>query len=72
VEVEYRTAELRIAGRDNGCGIDPHKLRWGRDGHWGLQGMRERADRIGARFRLWSRVGLGTEVEVRIPGRVAF
>jgi signal transduction histidine kinase len=72
MEVEYRPTELRVAVRDNGCGIGPQDLKWGRNGHWGLQGMRERAERIGARLRLWSRVALGTEVELRVPGRVAF
>jgi len=72
MEVEYRPTELRIVVRDNGCGIDPQQLQWGRNGHWGLQGMRERAERIGARLRLWSRVALGTEVELRVPGQVAF
>jgi len=71
-EIEYRSSELRIAVRDNGCGIDPEQLRWGRPGHWGLQGMRERAERIGARLRLLSKVALGTEVELRVPSRVAF
>lgn len=72
IEVEYHPTELRIAVRDNGCGIDPQELQWGRDGHWGLQGMRERAERIGARLRLSSKVALGTEIELRVPGRVAF
>jgi signal transduction histidine kinase len=71
-EVEFRPTELRIAVRDNGCGIDPQELQWERNGHWGLQGMRERAERIGARLRLFSRVALGTEVELCVPGRVAF
>jgi signal transduction histidine kinase len=71
-EIEYRRAELRIAVRDNGCGIDPRELQWGRPGHWGLQGMRERAERIGARLRLLSKVALGTEVELCVPSRVAF
>lgn len=71
-EIEYRASELRIAVRDNGCGINPQELQWGRKGHWGLQGMRERADRIGARLRFWSQVALGTEIELRIPGQVAF
>jgi signal transduction histidine kinase len=71
-EVEFRPSELRIAVRDNGCGIDPRELQWGRNGHWGLQGMRERAERIGAQLRLWSRVALGTEVELCVPGQVAF
>jgi signal transduction histidine kinase len=71
-EIRYQPTGLRVAVRDNGCGIDPQKLRWGRNGHWGLQGMRERADRIGAQLRLWSGVALGTEVELCVPGRVAF
>jgi signal transduction histidine kinase len=71
-EVEYRPTELRIAVRDNGCGIDPQNLQWGRKGHWGLKGMRERAERIGARLRFWSRIALGTEVELCVPGRIAF
>jgi signal transduction histidine kinase len=71
-EVEYRPTELRIAVRDNGCGIDPENLQWGRKGHWGLKGMRERAERIGARLRFWSRIALGTEVELCVPGRIAF
>lgn len=69
-EVEYRSKGLRIVVRDNGCGIDPRSLR--RSGHWGLQGMRERAERIGARLRILSKVALGTEVELCVPGCVAF
>jgi signal transduction histidine kinase len=71
-QIEYRPSELRIAVRDNGCGIDPQELRWGRQGRWGLEGMRERADRIGARLRVLSRMALGTEVELCVPGRLAF
>jgi signal transduction histidine kinase len=72
MDLEYRPAELRIAVNDDGCGIDPQQLQWGRHGHWGLQGMRERAERIGARLRLCSSVAIGTEVELRVPGHVAF
>jgi signal transduction histidine kinase len=71
-EIEYRPTELRVAVRDNGRGIGPQDLQWGRIGHWGLQGMRERAESIGARFRLWSGAALGTEVELRVPGQIAF
>jgi signal transduction histidine kinase len=71
-ELEYRPTELRIAVRDNGCGIDPQDLQCGRSVHSGLQVMRERAERIGARLRLLSRVALGTEVELCVPGRIAF
>jgi signal transduction histidine kinase len=69
-EIEFRPAELRIAVRDNGCGIDEGLLH--RKGHWGLQGMRERAERIGANLRILSKVALGTEVELCVPSRIAF
>jgi hypothetical protein len=34
--------------------------------------MRERAQQIGAQFDIWSEVGAGTEVELRIPGSIAY
>jgi ligand-binding sensor domain-containing protein/signal transduction histidine kinase len=72
VEIEYAVSHLRILVRDNGCGIDPHVLNAGREGHWGLSGMRERAERIGARLRVLSRVAAGTEIELSVPSRIAF
>jgi signal transduction histidine kinase len=69
--IEYRPAELRISVRDNGCGIDDKKIDWGRR-RWGIQGMRERADRIGAHLCIMSKIALGTEVELCMPGRLAF
>ena len=72
VEVEYASTHLRMLVRDDGRGIDPQTLQSGKDGHWGLPGMRERAEKIGARLRLWSRPGAGTEVELSIPGHLAF
>jgi signal transduction histidine kinase len=72
VELEYAPSRLRVLVRDDGRGIDDDVLRLGRDGHWGLSGMRERAERIGARLRVWSRDEAGTEVEMSIPGNIAF
>jgi signal transduction histidine kinase len=72
VELEYTDKHMRIFVRDDGCGIDPQILRAGRDGHWGLAGMRERAERIGARLRVRSAASSGTEVELSIPGQIAF
>ena len=72
VDLEYTSNGLRILVRDNGCGIDAETLRHGRSGHWGLCNMRERATEMGARFRVLSRVGMGTEIELRVPGEVAF
>lgn len=68
-EVEYRRCWLRILVRDNGRGIDPKAVRSGLHAHWGLVGMRERAAGIGAELRISSRLGGGTEVEIRIPAR---
>jgi signal transduction histidine kinase len=72
VEVEYAANHLRLLVRDDGCGIDPQVLRSGRDGHWGLTSMRERAERIGARLDVRSRSAAGTEVELSVPGKAAF
>jgi signal transduction histidine kinase len=72
VEVNYSSSQLRILVRDDGCGIDPQVLRSGRDGHWGLSGMRERAEQVGARLHVYSNRAAGTEVELSVPGHVAF
>jgi signal transduction histidine kinase len=72
VEVEYSADHLRLLVSDDGEGIDSQVLRSGREGHWGLSGMRERAERIGARLNVRSRAAAGTEVELSIPGHVAF
>jgi signal transduction histidine kinase/ligand-binding sensor domain-containing protein len=72
LEVEYAAHHLRLLVRDNGCGIDPAVLKAGRDGHWGLSGIRERADRIGARLSFWSSATAGTEMELSVPSHVAF
>jgi signal transduction histidine kinase len=72
VELEYTTKSLRVLVRDDGCGIDTHVLRSGRDKYWGLSGMRERAQRMGARLRVLSRVGAGTEVELSVACKIAF
>ena len=72
VEVEYASRHLRVLVRDDGVGIDSQVLHSGREGHWGLVGIRERSKRIGADLRLRSRIGAGTEVELTVPGTIAF
>jgi signal transduction histidine kinase len=44
----------------------------GRPGHWGLRGIRERAERIGAELGFWSEAGAGTEVQLTVPASVAY
>ena len=72
VEVGYTSSYLLVQVKDDGCGIDPLVLRSGRNDHWGLVGMRERSRSIGADLKVRSRVGSGTEVELTVPGTIAF
>ena len=72
LELEYAREHLRLLVRDNGTGIDPQVVHAGRAGHWGLSGMRERAERIGAKLRVLSGASAGTEIELSLPGQIAF
>ena len=72
LEMQYNPKQLRIVVRDNGKGIDSDVIRQGREGHWGLSGMRERAQEIGGKLKVWSRIGAGTEVELNIPSNLAY
>jgi signal transduction histidine kinase/ligand-binding sensor domain-containing protein len=72
MELRYSPRNLTVTVRDDGRGIDPNVLQTGRDGHFGLVGMRERADRIGAQFHVMSSASAGTEIELSIPGKIVF
>ena len=65
LHTEARKINLRIV--DNGRGFDELNAFSSRGGHFGLIGMRERAERIGGRLRLSSHPGEGTELEVTVP-----
>ena len=72
-EIAYDSRQFRLRVRDDGRGIEPKILEaGGRAGHWGLQGMRERAEKIGGQLRFWSRPETGTEVELTVPGSTAY
>ena len=72
-EVRYDDRELRVRIRDDGKGIDPRVLHEGGSaGHWGLRGVRERAQQIGARLDFWSEAGAGTDVELTVPAAIAY
>jgi len=67
VEVQYLGDLIHMFVRDDGCGINPEAVRQDSDSHWGLRGMRERAQKITARLDIWSRPGAGTEVRIVAP-----
>lgn len=67
IEIQYQGNILCVLVRDNGCGIRPEMVPEAKDPHWGLHGMRERAENIGARFGMWSGPRAGTEVRVEVP-----
>ena len=73
VEIRYDLRQFRLRVRDDGMGIEPAVFAdGGRTGHYGLAGMRERAELLGGTVALWSERGAGTEMELRLPGSVAY
>ena len=73
VEIRYDERVFRLRVRDDGKGIGPNLLaEGGRAGHFGLRGMRERAKRVEGKLTVWSELGSGTEVELRVPASHAY
>ena len=73
VEIRYDDEQFRLRVRDDGQGIDPAVLAsQGLEGHYGLRGMPERAALIGGTLAVWSEVGAGTEVELRLPASIVY
>jgi signal transduction histidine kinase/ligand-binding sensor domain-containing protein len=72
VVLVYSRKRFQLVIRDDGCGISPATLQAGSADHWGLSGMKERSARIGAKLSISSATDAGTEVDITIPGHVAF
>jgi signal transduction histidine kinase/ligand-binding sensor domain-containing protein len=73
VEIRYDERQFRLRVKDDGKGMDQKILEaGGRAGHFGLQGMRERAKLVGAKLVIWSELDSGTEIELTIPASVAY
>jgi signal transduction histidine kinase/ligand-binding sensor domain-containing protein len=70
--LEYGRDHFRLLVRDDGKGIDPEVLKGGREGHFGLSGLRERASRIGALLKIRTGPGAGTEIDMLVPAAAAF
>jgi signal transduction histidine kinase len=73
VELRYDERQVRLRVRDDGKGIDPEVLRAeGRQGHFGLHGMRERTKLVGGKLTIWSAPDAGAEIELTIPKARAY
>jgi signal transduction histidine kinase len=71
VGLEYG-ANLTLRVSDDGAGIDAAIIEHGKDGHFGLRGMRERAERIGGKIAIVSSPGSGTVVTLMVPGSTIY
>jgi signal transduction histidine kinase len=73
VQIVHAPDHLLLRVRDDGMGMGTGELRArASPGHWGLQGMRERAQCIRGRLDIWSAPGAGTEIELAVPAAVAY
>ncbi len=71
VQLRYGRRYMRVIVRDDGRGI-PAELRQGSAGHFGLIGMRERAERLGGQLSIIADRPHGTRIAVRLPAGVSY
>ena len=64
IQISRDDAGLHLEIIDDGRGFDPRQVP---SGHLGVEGMRTRAERMGARFRVDTAAGRGTRIEVVVP-----
>ncbi len=73
VEIRYDDHRFRLHVRDDGKGMDASFVSGhGPTGHFGLNGMRERAKLVGGVLTVWSEVNAGTEIELSLPAGIAY
>jgi len=64
--------DLSLRVNDNGTGMDIRIAEIGKDGHFGLRGMHERAVRIGGKISISSSAESGTDISLVVPGKIIF
>ncbi|MGB7343807.1 MAG: ATP-binding protein [Pirellulaceae bacterium] len=73
IDVELNVSQDRnrisVSVRDNGSGFDVNRRQTSSDGHFGLEGMEQRIERLNGTFDIESQIGVGTVVHVDIPLR---
>jgi signal transduction histidine kinase len=67
ITLAFAAERLELTIADDGCGFDPTAAAGPEAGHFGVQGMRERARKIGSEVEVVSAVGSGTRIIVRVP-----
>jgi signal transduction histidine kinase/ligand-binding sensor domain-containing protein len=67
IRVCYDVDTVTLTVSDDGVGFDSSTSHPEKSGHFGLAGLHERADKIGARLEIRSAPGTGTTVEVVAP-----
>lgn len=67
VDLRYGERDVTLEVRDDGCGFDAAEALGLASGHFGLLGLRERANKLQGRLHIQSRPGAGTTVSVEAP-----
>jgi signal transduction histidine kinase len=68
VNIQYGERQFRLRVRDDGKGIDEKFVNGdGRLGHYGLPGMRARAQLLGGKLTVWTELNRGTVLELSVP-----
>jgi signal transduction histidine kinase len=67
LSLNYEPSQLTLTVVDNGRGFSPTVPKTSSRGHFGIQGMRERATTIGADLTITSSPGRGTQLRLVVP-----
>ena len=65
---EVHAGEMSLSVRDDGCGFDPGKRPGTGEGHFGIDGIKARLERIGGTLTIESSPGKGTKVSIQLKG----
>ena len=72
IQVSYTPKSFRLLIQDDGIGMNASAFLAHYSGHFGLVGMRERAEAIGGRFSVRSDAGQGASIDLSLPARIAY
>jgi signal transduction histidine kinase len=67
VQLDFESDKLILTVRDDGRGFDDQRLPPPSSGHFGLFGMRERAEKLHGQLTIQSRPGKGTQIQLTVP-----